>query len=171
MELYVYSQYTFLCVLLIKNGLQCTDCAYIWLQNEVTKPAGDLSQERTLYSPMKNQTAVRKFQEQCTMVPATCPPAHLPHSSSKVHINVILRKVKWSRHRPGVAQRVGRGIAVLFHDRGARRGWVVSSTPRLHFTPRTNPVPNLQEAGWAPGPVWTGEKSRPTGIRSRKSSP
>ena len=24
-----------------------------------------------------------------------------------------------------------------------------------------DPVPILQEAGWAPGPVWTGEKSRP----------
>jgi len=24
--------------------------------------------------------------------------------------------------RPGVAQRVGRGIALLFHDRGTRRG-------------------------------------------------
>jgi len=30
---------------------------------------------------------------------------------------------------------VGRGIALLFHDRGTRRGWVVSSTPRPHFTP------------------------------------
>ena len=29
----------------------------------------------------------------------------------------------WSRYRPGVAQRVGRGIALLFHDRGTRR-WV-----------------------------------------------
>ena len=27
-----------------------------------------------------------------------------------------------SRYRPGVAQRVGRGIALLFHDRGTRRG-------------------------------------------------
>jgi len=26
------------------------------------------------------------------------------------------------RYRPGVAQRVGRGIALLFHDRGTRRG-------------------------------------------------
>jgi len=43
-------------------------------------------------------------------------------------------KVKWSRYRPGVAQRVGRGIALLFHDRGTRRGWVVSSTPRPQFT-------------------------------------
>ena len=33
-------------------------------------------------------------------------------------------KVKWSRYRPGVVQRVGRGIALLFHDRGTRREWV-----------------------------------------------
>ena len=70
-------------------------------------------------------------------------------------------KVKWSRYRPGVAQRVGRGIALLFHDRGTRRGWVVSSTPRPHFTPGKDPVPILQEAGWAAGPVWAGGKSRP----------
>jgi len=76
-------------------------------------------------------------------------------------IYTILKKVKWSRYRPGVAQRVGRGIALLFHDRGARRGWVVSSTPRPHFTPGKDSVPILQEAGWAPWPVWTGGKSRP----------
>ena len=28
-------------------------------------------------------------------------------------------------------------------------------------TPGQDPVPILQEVGWAPGPVWTGEKSRP----------
>ena len=60
-----------------------------------------------------------------------------------------------------MAHRVGRGIALLFHDRGTRRGWVVSSTPRPHFTPGEEPVPILQEAGWAPGPVWTCGKSRP----------
>jgi len=70
-------------------------------------------------------------------------------------------KVEFSRYKPGVAQRVGRGIALLFHDRGTRRGRVVSSTPRPHFTLGKDPVPILQEAGWAPGPVWTGEKSRP----------
>ena len=70
-------------------------------------------------------------------------------------------KVKWPRYRPGVAQRVGRGIALLFHNRGARRGWVVSSTPRPHFTPGKDPVPILQKTGWAPGPVWMGGKSRP----------
>ena len=60
-----------------------------------------------------------------------------------------------------MAQRVGRGIALLFHDRGTRRGCVVSSTPRPHFTRRKDPVPIVQEAGWAPGPDWTGGKSRP----------
>jgi len=70
-------------------------------------------------------------------------------------------KVKWSHYRPGVAQRVDRGITLFFHDRGTRRGWVVSSTPRSHFTPGKDPVPIVLEAGWAPGPVWTGGKSRP----------
>ena len=38
---------------------------------------------------------------------------------------------------------------------------MVSSKPRPHFTPGKDPVPILQEAGWAPGLVWTGGKSRP----------
>jgi len=32
------------------------------------------------------------------------------------------KKVKFSRYRPGVAQRVSRGIALLFYDRGNKRG-------------------------------------------------
>ena len=28
-------------------------------------------------------------------------------------------------------------------------------------TPGKDPVPYVQEAGWAPGPAWTGGKSRP----------
>jgi len=63
--------------------------------------------------------------------------------------------------QPGVAQRVDRAIALFFHDRGIRRMLVVSSTPRPHFTPGKDPVPIVQEAGWALGPVWTGGKSRP----------
>jgi len=65
-------------------------------------------------------------------------------------------KVKWSHHRPSVAQRVGRGIALLFHGRSTKRGWVVSSTSRPHFTPGKDPVPIVQEAGWAPG-IWRGK--------------
>jgi len=76
---------------------------------------------------------------------------------------------KFSRDRPGVAQRLGRGIALLFHDRGTRRGWVVSSMPRPHFTPGKDALPISQEAGWAPESVWTGGKSRPNrdSIRDR----
>jgi hypothetical protein len=70
-------------------------------------------------------------------------------------------KVKWSRYRPGVAQGVGRGVALFFHGRGTRRRRVVSNTPRSHFNPRKDPVPILQEAEWAPVPVWTGGKSHP----------
>ena len=39
--------------------------------------------------------------------------------------------------------------------------------PRPLFTPGKDPVPIVQEAGWAPGTVWTGaENLDPTGIRS-----
>ena len=38
---------------------------------------------------------------------------------------------------------------------------MVNSTPRPQSTPGKDPVPILQEAGWAPGLVWTGGKSRP----------
>jgi len=80
-------------------------------------------------------------------------------------------KVKFSRYRPGVAQRVGRGITLLFHDRGTRNGWVVSSTPRPHFTPGKEAVPILQEAGWAQGRSGRAENLVPTGIRSRIVQP
>ena len=44
-------------------------------------------------------------------------------------------------------------------------GW---SAPRLGcFTPGKDPVPIVQEAGWAPEPVWMGsENLSPSGIRS-----
>ena len=38
---------------------------------------------------------------------------------------------------------------------------MVRGTPQPHFTHGKHPVSTLQEAGWAPGPVWTGGKSRP----------
>ena len=57
--------------------------------------------------------------------------------------------------------RGSRGIALLFHDLGTRRGWGVSVTPRSLFTPGKDLVPIVQEAGWAPGPVWTGAENLP----------
>ena len=65
------------------------------------------------------------------------------------------------------AHRGSRGIALLFLDHGTRREWGVSVTPRPLFTPGKDPVLIIQEAGWAPRPVWTGaENLAPTGIWS-----
>jgi hypothetical protein len=50
---------------------------------------------------------------------------------------------------------------------GTRRALGVSVTPRPLFTPGKDKVHTVQEAGWAPWPVWTGaENLHPTGIRS-----
>ena len=72
-----------------------------------------------------------------------------PPCGLKWRVNCTCKKVKvkWSRYRPGVAQRVGTGIALLFHDRGTRKGWVVSSAPRPHFTPGARPGTHFT-GGW-----------------------
>ena len=54
------------------------------------------------------------------------------------------------------AHRGNRGIVLPFHDQGTRRVWGVGVTPRPLFTPGKDPVPIVQGAWWAPGPVWTG---------------
>jgi len=71
-----------------------------------------------------------------------------------VFMQLITEKVSRSRYRPGVAHYSSMTPAL-------ERGWVFSSTPRPHFTSGKGPVPILQEAGWAPGPVWTGGIFRP----------
>ena len=38
--------------------------------------------------------------------------------------------------------------------------WSAARPCRI-LLPGKDPVPVLQEVGWVPGPVWTGEKSRP----------
>ena len=58
------------------------------------------------------------------------------------------------------AHRGSRGIALLsFHDHGTRRRWGVSITPWLLFSPGKDLIHIVQEAGWAPGPVWTGAEN------------
>jgi len=85
----------------------------------------------------------------------------------------ILKKVKvqWSRYRPGVAQRVGRGIALHFRDRGTRRGWVVSSTPRPHFPQGKTRYPFYRRLGGPQGRSGRAEYLVPTGIRFRTVQP
>jgi len=79
----------------------------------------------------------------------------------------------YPRKRPGT-----HFTGVWLGPRAGLDGWKISSPPgfdprtvqpvaqwlyRLsyHFTPGKDPVPILQESGWAPGPVSTGGKSRP----------
>ena len=45
--------------------------------------------------------------------------------------------------------------------------WVDNATHRPLYPQERDPVPTVQEAGWAPAPVWTGADSLdPIGIRS-----
>jgi hypothetical protein len=47
-----------------------------------------------------------------------------------------------------------------FFNLGARWEWVVNATPRpLYPHPERGPLPIVQEAGWAPGPVCTREEN------------
>jgi len=64
----------------------------------------------------------------------------------------------------------GKGKVIPLQARCGR--WVVSSTPRPHFTPGKDPVPIVQEAGCSPGTVWTsGKISSPSGFDPGPSSP
>ena len=71
------------------------------------------------------------------------------------------------------AHRGSRGMALLFLDHGTRRGWGVIVTPRPLFTPWKDPVPIVQEAGWAPESVWTGAENLdpPPGFDPRTFQP
>jgi hypothetical protein len=74
--------------------------------------------------------------------------------------------------RGRTAHRGSRGIALLSHDQGTRRGRGVSVTPRPFFTSGKDPVLIVQEVGWAPGLVWTGtENLDPPGFDPRAVQP
>ena len=47
-----------------------------------------------------------------------------------------------------MAQRVGRGIALLFHGRGTRRGEWSAAGPGRTLLHGKDPVPIVQEAWW-----------------------
>jgi len=75
-----------------------------------------------------------------------------------IYINIYI--VKWSRYRPGVAQRVGRGIATLRWPRHKKAVSGQQHAPAALY-PRERPGTHFRENGCAPGPVWMGGKSRP----------
>ena len=85
------------------------------------------------------------------------------HTKAKVKVTLV-QALRLCTGRTALSG--SRVIALLFLDHGSRRRWGVSVTPRPLFTPGKNPLPIVQEAGWAPGPIWAGtENLAATGIR------
>jgi len=114
------------------------------------------------------QTTRRHIMEYCHLHIHNCENLNLTLFNWLQNVNTInstppKEKVKWSRYRPGVAQRVGRGITLLFHDRGTRRRVSGQQHARAALYPpgKTRRYPFYRSLGGPPGPVWTGGKSRP----------
>jgi len=80
-------------------------------------------------------------------------------------------KIKWSRYRPGLAQRVGRGIALLFHDRGTRRSEWSAAQPGRTLPPGKTWYPYYMTMGGPRSRSGRAENLVPTGIRSRTVQP
>jgi len=81
------------------------------------------------------------------------------------------KKVTLSRYRPGVAQRVDRGIALLFHDRGTRRGEWSATRPGRTLPPVKTRHPFYKKLRGPQGRSERAENLVPTGIRSRIVQP
>ena len=125
--------------------------AVFFLQASLQKPCKYLFSSNTCYIPRPSDPPWCNYRDNITV---------------KVKVKCTL--VQALRLCTGrTAHRGSRGIALPFHDHGTRRRWGVSVTPRPLFSPGKNTVPIVQEAGWAPGPVWTGTENLAfTGIRS-----
>jgi len=82
-----------------------------------------------------------------------------------------MQKVKCSRYRPGMAQRVGRGIALLLYGRGTRRGeWPAARLGR-NLPPGKTRYPLYRRLGGPQDRSGWAENLVPAGIRSRTYSP
>ena len=80
-------------------------------------------------------------------------------------------KVKWSRYRPGVIQRMGRGIALHFHDRGTRRGEWSAAGPGRTLPPGKTRDPFCRRLGEPQSRSGRAENLVRTGIRPRTVQP
>jgi hypothetical protein len=88
--------------------------------SDTPQPAGLLwtSDQPVAETPTHNTHSQKTFMPPAGFEPAI-PASQRPQSHT---FCIYIYKVKRSRYRPGVAQRVGSGIALFFHDRGTRRG-------------------------------------------------
>ena len=97
--------------------------------------------------------------------PFCVPHNHLYHPPWLPKLYLVKVKVKLSRYRPGVAQRVGRGIAVLLHDRGTRRGEWSAARPGRTLPPGKTQYRLDRRLGGTQGRSGRAENLVPTGIR------
>jgi len=106
----------------------------------------------------------RKLFDNCSVYLQFVPPSDLFTLEQKRFWNWIytclpisrVKKVKFTLIqglRLSTGHRGSRGIALLFLDHGTRRGWGFS------VMSQTALYPIVQEAGWAPRPVWTGAEN------------
>ena len=85
-------------------------------------------------------------------------------------IRIVFEKpinVKFTLEQSTKTHRSSRDILLhILHTLALDGVWWLTPVPD-HFNSWKDPVPIVQEAGWAPGPVWTGaENLAPTGFRS-----
>jgi len=89
----------------------------------------------------------------------------------KEYCGDLFGMVKWSRYRPGVAQRLVRGIDLLLHDRGTERCGCSAPHPSRTLPSGKNRYPFYRKQGGSQGRPGGAENLVPTGIRSRTEQP
>ena len=93
------------------------------------------------------------------------------HTHIYIYIYVFKKKVNCSRYRPGIAQRMGRGIALLFHDRSTRRGEWSAARPGHTLPLGKTQYPLYRRLGGPQGRSGRAENLVLTGIRYRIVQP
>ena len=81
------------------------------------------------------------------------------------------KKVTWSRYKRGVAQRVGSGIALLFHYRCTKRREWSAARPGRTLSPGKTRYSLYRRLGGPQGRSGREENLVPTGIRFRTVQP
>ena len=91
------------------------------------------------------------------------------HENLRTATGIFMNKVKVKVPITGpvVAQNLGRGIALLFHDSGTRSGWVVSSTPRPTLPPGNTRYPLYRGLGGPQGRSGRAKNLSPPGFDPR----
>jgi len=90
------------------------------------------------------------------------------------YVCVIVSERKW-RRMEDMKVKVSAQMKTVIVNLGAGWRWVVISKPQPLYPLERTPAPIVQEAGWAPAPVWTGVENRQslafTGVEPRTVHP